>query len=59
MGLFNAVRRYLLPAKDAATRSDATETSVSGGSVEKPDGIVVVGDGNTRACCFLGFSITP
>ncbi|RLN06887.1 hypothetical protein BBJ28_00001998 [Nothophytophthora sp. Chile5] len=47
MALFNAVRRYLVPANDAAE---------STGGDGKADGIVVVGDGNTpRTAALFAF----
>lgn len=49
MGLFNAVRRYLLPDKDASAPVNNRRESIGGEDTAKPDGIIVVGDGNTRA----------
>jgi hypothetical protein len=49
MGLFNAVRRYLLPDKDASALVDSRRKPIGSEDAAKTDGIVVVGDGNTRA----------
>lgn len=48
MGLFNAVRRYLL--HDEQADSDAAQQQPVN---RKSDGIVVVGDGNTRTFLLL------